>query len=785
MEGVSVEWDDEQPEAAIHGVLDVDDVTLPKLADGRQKLLLLFYAAWDRFSKEMVPIYKDVAASLATHTDVLLAKVDGDRYWKLSSRYDAASYPHLVYFDQENKLGISYEGERTAEAIVSYVLHGERRGPRLPALQAAVQAFRAGSSGEQREAAIAQAEALVAGMSAADKDVGQLYIKAMKAAVAFGEDFLSKEARRLESSLEGGGLPPSTYTKFRQQIDIAKDPTAAVPCPCDLRPCDARASRPRDGYTGQRSRDLFQTSSPIACRGLAMVKVSDALHARLFIAICVLCSTIGASSGQWVGVSLGLDASSQPIDPARAVSLIKARGFSAVKLFRPDGPTFTALAGSGLEVVTAVPNDRLAEFAAGSAAALAWVDANIMPYADKCNITGISVGNEVMGQREGANDALPSLVPAMESLYSALQARKLHGRVKVTSPQDMTFLAASFPPSASDVHPSIRDEMAKLLAFLNRTGSHAVLNCYPFFAYQSAPQQISRDLVFFKGATSGGYSDGALFYASMLDAMIDAAITAFEKLGFPNIPVAVGEVGWPSAGSPVASLSDAAEFNGALIDHLTSGQGTPKRPGMPIRAYIFEMFDEDRKDAGPGAFEQAWGVNYANGSEKYPLNLKPGGGVSKSPPPSPTPSPTPSPPPSPAPSPSPTPSPAPPSLSPPPPSTSPQTPPPDSFVPAPSCDTAAESAWNAMTWACGEGHVECGDLLSGTGSGCWAGQNSSVQVAVQASVAMNRYFQAAGQGEGTCVFGNSGAVVSAVPAALAGCGLESGNGKWCVAACLQ
>ncbi|GJP50273.1 hypothetical protein CLOM_g9410 [Closterium sp. NIES-68] len=229
VEGVSSEWDDEQPEAPMAGVLDVDDVTLPKVADGRSKLLLLFYAPWDRFSKEMVPIYKDVARSLASHTDVLLAKVDGDRYWKLSSRYDAASYPHLVYFDKDNKLGISYEGERTAQALVSYMLHGERRGPRLPAIQAAVEAFKAGSSGEQQEAAMAQAEALVAGMSATDKDVGQLYIKAMKAALAYGEDFLRKEARRLESSLEGGGLPPSTYTKFRQQIDIAKelDPSVA------------------------------------------------------------------------------------------------------------------------------------------------------------------------------------------------------------------------------------------------------------------------------------------------------------------------------------------------------------------------------------------------------------------------------------------------------------------------------------------------------------------------------------------------------------------------------
>ncbi|CAI7851252.1 unnamed protein product [Closterium sp. NIES-54] len=199
MEGVSMEWDEEQPEAAIHGVLDVDDVTLPKLADGRQKLLLLFYAAWDRFSKVQCAPFERAA---------LLPPLR----------------PSLCPL-----FNFVYEGERTAEAIVSYVLHGERRGPRLPALQAAVEAFRAGSSGEQREAAISQAEALVAGMSAADKDVGQLYIKAMKAAVAFGEDFLKKEARRLESSLEGGGLPPSTYTKFRQQIDIAKelDPTAA------------------------------------------------------------------------------------------------------------------------------------------------------------------------------------------------------------------------------------------------------------------------------------------------------------------------------------------------------------------------------------------------------------------------------------------------------------------------------------------------------------------------------------------------------------------------------
>ncbi|CAI5473730.1 unnamed protein product [Closterium sp. Yama58-4] len=303
-----------------------------------------------------------------------------------------------------------------------------------------------------------------------------------------------------------------------------------------------------------------------------------------------------ASSKPWMGVNLGVGLSSNPVSLTRAVAIIKQRGFSAVKLFQPDPTALNALAASGLQVMTCVPNERLGDFAKSDSAALAWLDANIMPFMSKTNILAIAVGNEVLSPD---NPFLGYVVPAMESLYKALTARKLHRRVKLVTPQHMSFLQDTYPPSSAQVVPSVRDEVTRLLSFLNRTGSYAVLNAYPFFSYLADPVNIPRDFVFFKGG-AGSYDDKGRRYSNMMEATIDAALWSFEKLGFPNMPFVVGETGWPTAGAAIASPSAAKEWNTGLVSFLLSGRGTPKRRNSPIRAYLFEMFDEDRKDTTMG-----------------------------------------------------------------------------------------------------------------------------------------------------------------------------------------
>ncbi|CAI5513537.1 unnamed protein product [Closterium sp. Naga37s-1] len=324
-----------------------------------------------------------------------------------------------------------------------------------------------------------------------------------------------------------------------------------------------------------------------------------------------------ASSKPWMGVNLGVGLSSNPVSLTRAVSIIKQRGFSAVKLFQPDPTALNALAGSGLQVMTCVPNERLGEIAKSDSAALAWLDANIMPFMAKTNILAIAVGNEVISP---GNPFLRSVVPAMESLYKALSARKLHQRVKVVTPQHMNFLQNAYPPSSTQVVPSVKDEVTRLLSFLKRTGSYAVLNVYPFFTHLAQPTKIPRDFVFFKGG-AGSFDDKGQRYSNLMEATIDGALWSFEKLGFPNMPFIVGETGWPKAGAAIASPAAAKEWNTALVSFLLSGRGTPKRRNSPIRAYLFEMFDEDRKNTAMGKFETSFGLCTMQGEPKYPLNV--------------------------------------------------------------------------------------------------------------------------------------------------------------------
>eukprot|EP00475_Leptophrys_vorax_P010382 TRINITY_DN16982_c0_g1_i1.p1 TRINITY_DN16982_c0_g1~~TRINITY_DN16982_c0_g1_i1.p1 ORF type:complete len:115 (+),score=5.77 TRINITY_DN16982_c0_g1_i1:30-347(+) len=98
----------------------------------------------------------------------------------------------------------------------------------------------------------------------------------------------------------------------------------------------------------------------------------------------------------------------------------------------------------------------------------------------------------------------------------------------------MGFLRNTYPPSNSEVAPEFQGEVKKMLAFLNRTGSFAVLNCYPFFPYKDANGALSSDYTFYRGYH--GFYDRGLYYQNLMDAMLDSALWAFEKLGYPKMP---------------------------------------------------------------------------------------------------------------------------------------------------------------------------------------------------------------------------------------------------------
>lgn len=99
--------------------------------------------------------------------------------------------------------------------------------------------------------------------------------------------------------------------------------------------------------------------------------------------------------------------------------------------------------------------------------------------------------------------------------------------------------------------------------------------------------------------------------------MVDAFHSALEKIGAPNVTLAISETGWPSAGNEsYTSKENAKNYNKNLMDHVLGGKGTPRRPNRTFDAFLFEMFNENQKSPG---VEQNFGFFNPNMQPVYPF----------------------------------------------------------------------------------------------------------------------------------------------------------------------
>lgn len=106
-----------------------------------------------------------------------------------------------------------------------------------------------------------------------------------------------------------------------------------------------------------------------------MARVGAFIWALFITVALIACNT---SHGEILGANWGTQ-SSHIISPSVVVGLLKDNGIKQIKLFDADSWTLKALAGTGIEVMVAIPNKDL-EQVGSLKNAKKWVEKNVTAY---------------------------------------------------------------------------------------------------------------------------------------------------------------------------------------------------------------------------------------------------------------------------------------------------------------------------------------------------------------------------------------------------------------------
>lgn len=319
------------------------------------------------------------------------------------------------------------------------------------------------------------------------------------------------------------------------------------------------------------------------------------------------------------GINYGRIADNIP-SPDEVATLLRAAKIRNVRIYDADPSVLKAFGGTGLELVVGLPNGDLKNMSANADQAMNWVKENVQPFLRETRIRGIAIGNEVLGG--GDYELWAALLGAVKNIYSAIDKLHLADVVQITTAHSQAVFANSYPPSSCIFKDNVVQYMKPLLEFFSEIGSPFCLNAYPFLAYMSDPGNIDINYALFQ-STDGIYdSKTNLHYDNMLDAQIDAAYAALEDAGIKKMEVIVTETGWASRGDDneaAATVSNARTYNYNLRKRLAKKKGTPLRPKMVVKVYVFAIFNEDLKP-GPTS-ERNFGLFKADGSIAYDIGF--------------------------------------------------------------------------------------------------------------------------------------------------------------------
>ncbi|CAI9302787.1 unnamed protein product [Lactuca saligna] len=316
-----------------------------------------------------------------------------------------------------------------------------------------------------------------------------------------------------------------------------------------------------------------------------------------------------------IGVNYGTTADNLPPPKEVAQFLRENTIIDRIKIFDMNTEIIKAFANTGIYVTVTVPNGDIPSLK-DNAKAEQWVKEKIKPYYPDTKIRYIAVGNEIL--HWGTPEIIDSLVPAMVTIHKALLKAGISD-IKVTTPHSLGIMVSSDPPSSGAFRPGWDVGIIKpMLQFLQESNSAFMVNPYPYFGY--SPGNDSYCLF----RPNPGFVDKVTGkkYDNMFDSLMDAIYSAMKKLGFADVPIVVGETGWPSLGEPWltwVNADNAKSYNDGMIKKSTSKVGTPLMPGKNFEIYIFALFNENQK---PGSLaERNFGLFRPDLTEVYDIGV--------------------------------------------------------------------------------------------------------------------------------------------------------------------